>query len=311
MPKCNTIWPKVYRVNEEQEEFARHKAYKRHKEVYRIQGHHTDVHSANIFRKFVSTQVKTTAKCLTIRVEERMYIVDSGASSHLVGFLSVKTKEKKTSRWSSKNLDIQSANGIVVPDTQAKVYINELRAFLWFTCGGRFTVSAILEKTMQWARLLSVAVQANSHMIKMGESDRMQHRKLSPRSSSYQTKSCTIYRILVGQRKLWARRRSGGHHVGSVKAFHGRIESRRCLFLDFKKLVSDFLHLIKEQLLEDKPPSEVTDPERDTLGKRDQELRKESLVSNQEEIAMCPLIIRKSPIVKSVRRQKQHEPGVE
>ena len=70
----------------------------------------------------------------------------------------------------------------------------------------------------------------------------------------------------------------------------------------------DFLHLIKEQSLEDKSPSVVTDQAEIHWQKRPR-------VSNQssvpKEITMFPLIIRKIPMVKSVRSQTQHEPGVE
>ena len=68
-----------------------------------------------------------------------MYRVDSGASLHMMGSLSLNNKEKNTLRQSSKILDIQTASGIVVLDTQVKVYMKELGAHLRGTFGGRFT----------------------------------------------------------------------------------------------------------------------------------------------------------------------------
>ena len=51
-----------------------------------------------------------------------MYIVDSGASLHMMGSPSLNDKEKKTIRQSNKIVDIQTANCIVVSDRQTAVY---------------------------------------------------------------------------------------------------------------------------------------------------------------------------------------------
>ena len=61
--------------------------------------------------------------------------------------------------------------------------------------------------------------------------------------------------------------------------------------------------VVEEQSLDEKFPSVVTDAVGDIL-------RKESSVPNQEGTTICSLIIRKTPSVKSVSRQK-HEPGLE
>ena len=57
-------------------------------------------------------------------------MVDSGPSLHMMGLSSLNHKEKKTIRQSNTIRDIQTANGIVVSDTEAKVYIKELGAYL-------------------------------------------------------------------------------------------------------------------------------------------------------------------------------------
>ena len=74
-------------------------------------------------------------------IQEKKCSVDSGASLHMMGSSSLKLKEKKTIRQSSKILDIQSANGIVVSDTQAIVLSVG-------TLCERFTVSAYVGRTM-------------------------------------------------------------------------------------------------------------------------------------------------------------------
>ena len=75
--------------------------------------------------------VKNTVTGLAIHSKERMSMDDSGASLQMMGSSSLNDKEKKTIRQSSTILDIQTANGIVVSDTQAKVYIKEFGACPW------------------------------------------------------------------------------------------------------------------------------------------------------------------------------------
>ena len=54
------------------------------------------------------------------------YIVDSGASLHLLGISSLTPKEKRTIRMSYVILDIQTANGMTVSELQAQIHIEEL-----------------------------------------------------------------------------------------------------------------------------------------------------------------------------------------
>ena len=128
-----------------------------------------------------------------------------------------------------------------------------------------------------------VAVRRNSQIFKRDESDRMQHRKLRHRGSSYQTESCTIHWILVSQGKLWVRTRSGGHHDGSVQAIHRRIRRKRCILLDSTSWGGP-----KQGIIRSQPTG-----------------------NHNVFTSLSSLIIRNIPIVRSVRRQKQHEPGVE
>ena len=100
------------------------KAYQHHKELFR---HCNDVHKTNFFRRYVPAK----ANGLTIQTKARVYKIDRGASLHMMALPSSNNKDKKTVRRSSKILVIQTANSIVVSDTQATVYIKEDCAFPW------------------------------------------------------------------------------------------------------------------------------------------------------------------------------------
>ena len=68
-------------------------------------------------------KAQPTANGLAIHFEESVYSVHSGASLHVMGPTSQNKKENKTIGQPNKILDIHTSNGIVVSDTQAKVYI--------------------------------------------------------------------------------------------------------------------------------------------------------------------------------------------
>ena len=68
---------------------------------------------------------------LSLHSKDRVSFVDSGAFLHMMDISSLTEQEKRTDRRSSKALNIQTANGMVTKDTQAKVYIRELCAVVW------------------------------------------------------------------------------------------------------------------------------------------------------------------------------------
>ena len=71
--------------NEEQEECARHKAYKLHKELFKMKGPYKDVHKTNFCRNYVLTKAKNTTTGIVIHSKERMqHIVDTGAPLHMM-----------------------------------------------------------------------------------------------------------------------------------------------------------------------------------------------------------------------------------
>ena len=60
-----------------------------------------------------------------------MYIVESGASLHVMALSSLNNNEKNTIRQSNNILGIQTASGVLVSDMQEQVYIMEFGAYLW------------------------------------------------------------------------------------------------------------------------------------------------------------------------------------
>ena len=67
----------------EQEEFARHKAYKFHRALFKIKGHNSNVNETDFFRSYVFAKANT-ATDLVIHSKERMWEVDSGTSSQMM-----------------------------------------------------------------------------------------------------------------------------------------------------------------------------------------------------------------------------------
>ena len=208
--------------NEVQEEFARHKSYKLHKELFNMKGQYSDVHRTNFSRSYVPSTAKKTRQAWRY-IRKKRCAKSTVALRYIWWDYLLCTKKRR-----------------ILFDSQAKFWIFRPPMALWSqtrkglhqvawrssmsTSGGWFTVG----KTMQWARLFFfVAVRRNSQTVKRYESNRMQHGELRHRGSSYQAESCTIHWILASRRKPQGRKRNGGHHVGSVRAFHGWIQRIR------------------------------------------------------------------------------------
>ena len=92
-------------------------------------------------------KVRNTATGLAIHTRERMHIVDSGASLHMMGLSSLICKEKNAF-LADNILNFQTTSGIVVSDTSASVNITELGAYPWVHLVGSFSVSAHVGRTM-------------------------------------------------------------------------------------------------------------------------------------------------------------------
>ena len=105
---------------------ARHRAYKLHKELFKTKAQNKDVHRPN-FGNYVLAKAKNANKSLgdtfqRTNVHRRQWrIVTDGRN--------IFTESDYSSI--EQILDVQTANGTVVSDTQAKVYIKESGAHLW------------------------------------------------------------------------------------------------------------------------------------------------------------------------------------
>ena len=96
-----------------------------------------------------------------------------------------------------------------------------------------------------------------------------------------------------------------------LQPFTEGLEKTRFIFLNSDKLgVTQSMKLSKNNLLMRNFPR-LPPMREEILWQKIPRVSKVSSVPNQEKTTMCSLIIRKTPIVKFVRRQKQHGPGVE
>ena len=209
---------------------------------------------------------------MAIHSKERVYTVDSGASLHMRDYL----LWKKTIRQSSKSLDFQTANGIVVSDAQAKVYIKERGANVWVR-----------------------VVEDSPSVLSLG-------RPCNELGHHYSWPSGETPRFSKGKKVIG---RSIEHFVPVVAVTAQKAETS----IDLSSAKGNFERgmLAKKKTLDDKKNFPRLSPMRgEILWRKIPRVRKESSVPNQEETTMCSLIFRKIPIVKSVRRPKQHEPGV-
>ena len=94
--------------NEEQDEWARHKAYELHKELHTFKGHHCDVHITDFFR-CMFTKKNNGKRIGNISVAEC-------TSSTAVLLFTWWKYPFWTVRDSDVNLDIQTASGLPVSD---------------------------------------------------------------------------------------------------------------------------------------------------------------------------------------------------
>ena len=264
----------------------------------------------NFFRSDVTTEAKNTASDLPMDSKERVYMVDSGASLHVMGLSSLNHIEKKTTRQSSKILDMQTASGIVVSDTQAKVYIKKLWRLSTDTLGEIFSVIAIVGKIMQWTwSFLFVADKRCSQIIKRRESNRIQHRKLRPFGCSYQTKTAPSFEFSTAKGILERENEVADTMLDPLEPCAEGGQNNTMHLPQLRQLeVPLSMKSSKKNLLVMRFPR--LSPMRAEIHWQEiPRARKVSSVPNQEEPTMCTLIIRKTTIAKSFRRQ--HEQGVE
>ena len=218
--KASTSHIRVWREQNSETQFN---LWARSKQVVKtedFQMHHRPKSTKpNFFRSYVLAKAKSAATGMAIHSKERMYIVDSGASLHIMGLSSRNHREKKTVRHSSNKSGFS--------DRQWHCGLRHTREglhqwtwrFSMDTCGERFSVSAIVLKTMQWTWLFFVADRRNSLTS-------------SPWLQLSNTEGSTIHWILDSQGTPWERTRSGGRHAGSATTIYRRTGRTRRLFLN-------------------------------------------------------------------------------
>ena len=101
-----------------------------HKELHKIKVTYAGMHDTKFFKGHSPMEDANTETCDESMY--RMYIVDSGASLHIIGkvFLSVshRRNEQPYDKPTNDHLEVQAATGIVRSTEEARVYVQELRA---------------------------------------------------------------------------------------------------------------------------------------------------------------------------------------
>jgi hypothetical protein len=110
------------------EQWARSEAYRLHKEVHKIK-------ELSDEEFFVTGSTGGDSQRTIMSFSEsdtyRNYIVDSGASFHLVSLDSLNAKEQATMKSDGKPIPITTANGEIKIQKQVRVYVKELDIFVW------------------------------------------------------------------------------------------------------------------------------------------------------------------------------------
>ena len=115
------------KVREYQEKQARFKAWKLHTELCKTEGAHADMHRAKLFKGFSTIEEANTSKPRPIiKSKDRMYIVDTGASLHMMEESSTLSAGRESIRQTKNYLEIHTANGSVYFSKEAIDYIREL-----------------------------------------------------------------------------------------------------------------------------------------------------------------------------------------
>ena len=218
-----------------------------------------------------------------------------------MGLSSLNCKEKKTIRQSSATLHIQTVYGSVVSDTQAKVYIKEVGAYL------------LVHSVKDSLSVLLLGRLCNE----LGYSYSWPTRETPRLSKGKKVIECSIenFVLMVPVTKQKAvpsiefstakgnlereRKRSGGQQLDLLQPSTAGLQNGDASSTTPTAGGGPKHDVVEEQSLGEKLPSVV-------LQQKIPRVRKVSSVLNQEETTMCSLIIRKTQIVRFVRRQKTH-----
>ena len=182
----------VQSENEKQEEFARHtQTSQRALQERTLQGSpqkqyffRNDVlHRGEEYRD----RLGDTCQRKGVRSREWRSVTCDGLSS-------LNHQEKKTTRQSNNILDVQTARSIVVSDTQAKVCIKELDAYLWIhLVKDSPSVPSLGRPCNELGSSYSRPSISQFIKKKKQQSNRMHHRKLPPHGCNDRTEGSTIH----------------------------------------------------------------------------------------------------------------------
>ena len=235
---------------------------KLHRELFKIQGHQSDVHKSNFFSCYVPTEVRNTATGLAIHTRERMHIFDSGATLHRMGLASLIWKEKHAFWQTTECSDNQWHCGL---RHKRKCLHHKAGHLSLGTFGGSFSVSAHVGRTV----LGNLVIPFLGCLLWL--------------SGCSQTQIVTIQWKVDWQRRLWSRSSGGRCYAGLVEAPHGRRERRWCILFDSKGNVSP-KEMRRQNFLQTHHPrwSPILE---ETLWQKTPRVRKESSVRVQEDVA--------------------------
>ena len=110
------------------EEQARNEAYRLYKQAHSITGPLTD---EEFFVQHAGGDPLPTIASSAGNFADRSYIVDSGASFHLVASSTLSKKEKATMKYVGRPIPITTANGEVKVHAQVRVFVKELGIYVW------------------------------------------------------------------------------------------------------------------------------------------------------------------------------------
>ena len=141
------------REREWQEQGAREAAWKLAKNVLKLKEHQRAT--------FLSSPENRCWLASTLKPEEREFVVDSGASMHMISKKDLSNAEMDTLTKSCSPTIVITANGEVQTHEEAIVFVKELDLFL---------TMKVLDNCQQYCRLESFAIKAgiptNGSMVK-------------------------------------------------------------------------------------------------------------------------------------------------
>ena len=79
--------------------------------------------------KFFSVNIPSLPKAMY--ASDRTFVVDSGASFHLIGYNKLTKSERATVRTVKEPFSIQSANGTITVKEEAQIYVPALEIWIW------------------------------------------------------------------------------------------------------------------------------------------------------------------------------------